>query len=92
MAREISISFALNAALGAGFKTVFQSASQSARNVASAIREMEKSPVGNLGAAMASQRDKIKGLAGSVKEAKATLAGLQAQASQASAPCPERKI
>ena len=86
MAREISISFALNAALGAGFKTVFQSASQSARNVASAIREMEKSPVGNLGAAMASQRDKIKGLAGSVKEAKATLAGLQAQASQASAP------
>ena len=80
MGREISISFALNAALGAGFKAAFQSASQSARNVTAAIREMEKSPVGNIGAAMEKQRDKIKGLAGSLKEAKATLATLQSQA------------
>lgn len=80
MARNISISFSLTAALTGGFKGAFQSAASSARNVASAIREMEKSPVGHLGAAMAQQREKIRGLAGSLKEAKTTLATLQSQA------------
>lgn len=80
MARDISISFSLTAALTGGFKGAFQSAASSARNVASAIREMEKTPVGHIGAAMAQQREKIKGLAGSLKEARATLATLQSQA------------
>lgn len=80
MARDISISFALTAALKGGFKAAFQGAAAQARNVSSAIRAMEKSPVGKLGAAMAAQREKIKGLAGSLKDAKGTLAALQAQA------------
>lgn len=80
MAREISISFALNAALTGRFKGAFQTAAQSAKNVGAAIREMEKSPVGKIGAAMTAQREKIRGLAGSLKEARVTLAALQSQA------------
>lgn len=80
MAREISITFALNAALKGGFTGAFQSASASARNVASAVREMERSSTGKLGASMLSQREKIRGLSGSLKEARNTLATLQNQA------------
>lgn len=80
MAREISITFALNAALKGGFTAAFQSAAASARGVASAVREMERSPTGRLGASIASQREKIKGLSGSLKDARATLVALQNQA------------
>lgn len=83
MAREISIAFALTAALGSGFQAVFQSAATSARNVSSAIREMERSSTGRLGASMAAQRSKIKGLAGSLKDARSTLAALKARAEAA---------
>lgn len=83
MAREVSIVFALSAALKGGFTAAFQSASASARGVATAIREMERSPTGRLGATMASQREKIKGLSGSLKDAKVTLATLQNQAQAA---------
>lgn len=80
MAKTISISFALSAALSGGFKGAFQGAAQSARAVTAAIRDMEKSPTGKLGQAMAQQKEKIKGLSASLKEAQATLAGLQAKA------------
>ncbi len=80
MAREIAVTFALTAALKGGFKAAFQGAATSARSVASAIREMEKSSTGKLGAAMISQREKIKGLSSSLKEARGTLGALNAQA------------
>ncbi|MDE6735578.1 MAG: phage tail tape measure protein [Desulfovibrio sp.] len=80
MAREVAITFALNAALKGGYKAAFQGAASQARNVASALRQMERTPVGKLGAAMATQREKIKGLSGSLKEARQSLASLNAQA------------
>lgn len=80
MARELSITFALNAALKGGFTAAFQTAAASARGVTSAVREMENSSTGRLGAAMSSQREKIKGLSGSLQDARATLATLQDQA------------
>lgn len=83
MAREVSILFSLKAALTGGFTGAFQSAASSARGVASAIREMEKSPTGKLGASMASQRQKIRGLSGSLRDARSTLATLQTQAQAA---------
>lgn len=83
MAREIAVTFSLNAALSSGFTGAFKSAVTSAREVASAVRDMEKSPTGKIGAAMVAQREKIKGLSGSLKEAQATLAGLQARAQAA---------
>lgn len=83
MSREISISFALNAALKSGFTAAFQNASASARNVAGAVREMEKSATGRLGQSMISQREKIKGLSESLRSAKSTLFTLQNQAQAA---------
>ena len=83
MAKTISISFALSAALSGGFKGAFQGAAQSARAVTAAIRDMEKSPTGKLGQAIAQQKEKIKGLSASLKEAQATLAGLKAKAQAA---------
>lgn len=80
MAREISISFALTAALTGGFKGAFASAASSAKSVTSALREMEKSPTGKIGAAMVTQREKIKGLASELKDARTTLARLEGQA------------
>ncbi|WP_300908384.1 hypothetical protein, partial [uncultured Desulfovibrio sp.] len=80
MAREIAVSFALNANLTGGYKAAFQGAASQARGVTQAIREMEKSPVGKLGASMLAQREKIRGLSGSLKEARGTLAALNAQA------------
>ena len=82
MAREIAVSFALNANLTGGYKAAFQGAASQARSVTQAIREMEKSPVGKLGASMATQREKIKGLSGSLKEARRDLAGLWQKAEQ----------
>lgn len=80
MAREVAITFALNAALKGGYKAAFQGAEAQARNVASALRQMERTPVGKLGAAMATQREKIKGLGTELRAAQATLGRLQAQA------------
>lgn len=86
MARELSITFALNAALKGGFTAAFQTAAASARGVKSAVREMENSSTGKLGAAMSSQKEKIKGLSGSLKEAKATLTVLRTEAAAVNAP------
>lgn len=83
MAREIAVSFALNANLTGGYKAAFQGAASQARSVTQAIREMEKSPVGKLGASMATQREKIKGLSGSLKEAQSGLSVLQSRAAAA---------
>ena len=80
MAREVAITFALNAALKGGYKAAFQGAASQARNVASALRQMERTPVGKLGSAMATQREKIKGLGTELRAAQATLGRLQAQA------------
>lgn len=80
MAREVAITFALNAALKGGYKAAFQGAASQARSVASALRQMERTPVGKLGAAMATQREKIKGLGTELRAAQATLGRLQAQA------------
>ena len=83
MAREIAISFALNASLTGGYKAAFQGAAGQVRMVTQAIRQMEGTPVGKLGAAMATQREKIKGLSGSLREAQSTLTALQTRATAA---------
>ena len=59
MAREIALSFALGARLQSGFTAAFQSASSQAKAVSQAIRDMERTPVGKIGAAMSTQQEKI---------------------------------
>lgn len=83
MAREIALSFALGARLQSGFTAAFQSASSQAKAVSQAIRDMERTPVGKIGAAMSTQQEKIRGLSGSLKDARGELDGLWQRASQA---------
>ena len=52
MAREISLSFALGARLTSGYSAAFKGAAAQAGAVARAVREMERTPVGRIGAAM----------------------------------------
>ena len=83
MAREIALSFALGARLQSGFTAAFQSASSQAKAVSQAIRDMERTPVGKIGAAKSTQQEKIRGLSGSLKDARGELDGLWQRASQA---------
>ena len=83
MAREIALSFALGARLQSGFNAAFTSASSQAKAVSQAIRDMERTPVGRVGAVMATQQEKIRGLSGSLREARGELNGLWQRASQA---------
>lgn len=83
MAREISLSFALGARLTSGYSAAFKGAAAQAGAVARAVRQMEQTPVGKVGAAMQAQQEKIRGLSGSLREAQARLAGLWQRAEQA---------
>lgn len=80
MAASIAITFALNAALGGSFKDAFKSAAESARNVGAEVRKMESSSTGKLGASILRQREKIRGLSTSLRDAKTVLSTLQNQA------------
>lgn len=83
MAREISLSFALGARLTSGYSAAFKGAAAQAGAVARAVREMERTPVGRIGAAMQAQQEKIRGLSGDLRQAQAHLAGLWQRAEQA---------
>lgn len=83
MAREISLTFALGARLTSGYSAAFRGAAAQAGAVARAVRQMEQTPVGKVGAAMQAQKEKIRGLSGSLREAQARLAGLWQRAEQA---------
>lgn len=83
MAREISLSFALGARLTSGYSAAFKGAAAQAGAVARAVRQMEQTPVGKVGAAMQAQQEKIRGLSGSLRQAQAQLTGLWQRAEQA---------
>lgn len=80
MARDISLAFALGARLQSGFSAAFRSASRQAQLVSQSIREMEQTPTGRIGAVMAAQRDRLKGLSESLRGAQGELARLRQQA------------
>lgn len=80
MAREFGVSFSLGANLDGSFGSAFRSANGQIANVTNAIREMEKTPVGKIGASMLAQREKSQKLVGSLKEVKGQLAGYWAEA------------
>lgn len=77
MARDISLAFALGARLQSGFSAAFRSASRQAQLVSQSIREMEETPTGRIGAVMAAQRDRLKGLSESLRGAQGELARLR---------------
>ncbi|WP_346667513.1 phage tail tape measure protein [uncultured Desulfovibrio sp.] len=83
MAREISLSFALGARLTSGYSAAFRGAAAQAGAVARAVREMERTPVGRIGAAMQAQRENIRGLRGDLRQAQAHLEGLRQRAEAA---------
>ena len=60
MAREFGVSFSLGANLDGSFGSSFKAASDRIGAVTQALRDMERSPVGKVGAAMSAQKDKIK--------------------------------
>lgn len=82
MAREVAISFALGASLKSGFTAAFQGAAQQSRNLGQAIREMERTPVGRIGADMQAQREKIRGLGTALRAARGDLEGLRQKAAE----------
>lgn len=83
MARELSLSFALGARLTSGYSAAFRGAAAQAGAVARAVREMEQTPVGRIGAAMQAQRENIRGLSGSLRQARTHLEGLRQRAEAA---------
>ena len=82
MARDISLAFALGARLQSGFSAAFRSASRQAQLVSQSIREMEQTPTGRISAVMAAQRERLRGLSGSLREARGDLARLRQQAAE----------
>ena len=86
MARDISLAFALGARLQSGFSAAFRSASRQAQLVSQSIREMEQTPTGRIGAVMAAQRDRLKGLSESLRGAQGELARLRQQAGRGELP------
>ena len=61
MARDISVSFALGATLDGSYGSAFRAATGQVRGITQAIRDMEQSSVGRLGASLVSQQKAIRG-------------------------------
>ncbi len=80
MAREFGVSFSLGANLDGSFGSSFKAASDRIGAVTQALRDMERSPVGKVGAAMSAQKDKIKAQVTELKEARRQLAEYEATA------------
>lgn len=74
MAREFGVSFSLGANLDGSFGSSFKAASDRIGAVTQALRDMERSPIGKVGAAMSAQKDKIKAQVAELKEARRQLA------------------
>lgn len=83
MAREVGMTFTLNGSLGGGFRSAFRGAKGQIEGISQAIRNMERSPTGKLGASMTQQKAKIKELGESLREAKGRLGELQSRAAAA---------
>lgn len=82
MAREFGVSFSLGANLDGSFGSSFKAASDRIGAVTHALRDMERSPVGRVGAAMSAQKDKIKAQVAELKEARRQLAEYEATAAR----------
>lgn len=80
MARELFLSMTLNGALGSSFKSAFQGAQGQVQALSRSIRELQRTPTGQLGAAVDKQKAKLRELGTSLREARGTLQALQAQA------------
>ena len=80
MAREFGVSFSLGANLDGSFGSSFKAASDRIGAVTQALRDMERSPIGKVGAAMSAQKDKIKAQVAELKEARRQLAEYEATA------------
>lgn len=82
MAREFGVSFSLGANLDGSFGSSFKAASDRIGAVTQALRDMERSPIGKVGAAMSAQKDKIKAQVAELKEARRQLAEYEATAAR----------
>ena len=80
MAREFGVSFSLGANLDGSFGSSFKVASDRIGAVTQALRDMERSPIGKVGAAMSAPKDKIKAQVAELKEARRQLAEYEATA------------
>lgn len=80
MARELFLSMTLNGALGSSFKSAFQGAQGQVQALSRSIRDLQRTPTGQLGAAFDKQKAKLRELGTSLREARGTLQALQAQA------------
>lgn len=83
MSREIGVSFALGASLDGSFGTSFKAASGHVRGITQAIRDMEQSPVGRLGASLVNQQKAIRGTTADLNRARGVLHTLRAQSDAA---------
>lgn len=83
MARELALSLTLNGTLGSSFKSAFLGAQSQVQALSRSIRDMQNSPTGKLGASFEKQKEKMRSLAVSIKDAKGTLLALQSQAQAA---------
>ncbi len=83
MAREVGMTFTLNGSLGGGFRSAFRGAKGQIEGISQAIRNMERSPTGKLGASMTQQKAKIKEFGASLRDAKSRLGELQSRAAAA---------
>ena len=80
MAREFGVSFSLGANLDGRFGSSFKAASDRIGAVPQALRDMARSPIGKVGAAMSAQKDKITAQVAELKEARRQLAEYAATA------------
>lgn len=70
----------LNGTLGSSFRSMFSGAQSQVQSLSRAIREMQRTPTGQLGAQLERQRGQLRNLGTSLNAARANLANLQAQA------------
>mgnify|MGYP001368892508 FL=1 len=83
MARDISVSFALGATLDGSYGSAFRAATGQVRGITQAIRDMEQSSVGRLGASLTSQQKAIRGTRAELDRARGVLDALRAQSDAA---------
>ena len=77
MAREFGVSFSLGANLDGSFGSSFKAASDRIGAVTQALRDMERSPIGKVGAAMSAQKDKIKAQVAELKKPAGSLPSMR---------------
>ena len=83
MARELEFNMTLGASLTSGFRGSMTAAQARIRGLGQAVRTMESSDTGKLGARLDAQRNKIESLSRSLHDEKKALADMRAQADAA---------